>query len=114
MLSDTLPALALDVAACLPTGEPGASVPDLADDCFEHPLFADPAPEVLPAERRRRITAALNAIRQALPANAGGRGGLLCYQPKGAPAGAVFNYAFGVDAADWIRPQLQEVLNGRD
>jgi len=110
MLSNMLDPLALDVAACLPMGEPGAMVPDLAVDCFETPLFAQPLPETAPADRHRAIRTAIKRIRRILPASVGGAAALVVFHPLGTRPGERLCYGLSARAAAWIRPQLEACL----
>jgi hypothetical protein len=84
---------------------------DLADDCFDRPLFGPPDAETTPNDRHRAIRTAIKQVRRILPASVGGINGLATIRDIHAPPGERLCYALTARAAAWLRPRLEEVLN---
>jgi hypothetical protein len=106
----TLSETAREVAACLPLEPIGATIPDLAADVFDRPLWAQPRPGMPESERRTHVRAALREIRKRL-AEAGDDDGLVYMTASHAEPGRVRRYALSRKSSGWISSYLQPLLS---
>jgi hypothetical protein len=98
--------LALEVLACLPVGQPGASVPDLAEDCCCDPVYVDVRIARVTVQNHRMVRRAIAAIRAAAPGTAR-RHGVYVLEDSTAPYGRRRCYALTVEAGRWARKRLR-------
>lgn len=103
--------LAREILACLSTGLPGVSVPDLAADAFERPLYGPPQPDVPGPQRNRLIYAALPGVRALLRRGTGDAEALYLVRDgvrRGETGCIPRRYAVTPAALRWVRDLLQQ------
>ncbi len=104
--------LELEVAACLPVGQPTATVPDLATDAFDDPLVSGSIdPETSVTTRRRLVRNALSHLEHILGRATGERDAMRKAKDGSAKMGCRRLYAVSRKSSEWITFQTGKVLN---
>jgi len=107
----TLSPLALEVAACLPVDDHGASIPELARDCFDATLVPGAVDLATPKHQRHRLVRnAIQELKRTLPRAVGDDEAIRSIHHPGAPPGTAHRYVVSRKSICWIKLALGNAL----